>query len=153
MGTAAKLDGVPETDSTDLVSVFLPEEGHCPHCLGLGDRYIAELLTGKVGADQAVDHPFHLTEPVSRNLLVVGEVEAEVGRADIRALLLDVGAEDRAQGIMKQMGRRVIVGRFLTFLSIHHSMETCLRLRRYALGYMDAQVVFLDGIDNIGFLP
>ena len=114
MGTAAELYRVPEADSADLVPVFFPEEGHGAHGLGLGDRDIAELLALEVGSDQTVDHPLDLAQLLGRDLLIVGEVEAEIGRADVRALLLDVGSEYGAQGLVQEVGGRVVVGRLLS---------------------------------------
>ena len=152
MRTAAELYRVSEADGADLVPVFFPEEGHGAHSLGLGDGDIAELLALEVGADQTVDHPLHLAQLLRGDLLIVGEVEPEIGGADIRAFLLDVSSEYGAQGLVQEVGGRVVVGSLLTLLSVHHSVEAGLGLRRDAVSDMDAEVIFLYSIDDIDFL-
>lgn len=80
------------------------------------------------------------------------KVEAEIRRAYIGALLLDMGSEHGTQSLMQKMGSRMVIGRLLTFLSVHHGMESTFGLSRDTVGNVDAQIVLLDGIDDIYLL-
>ena len=63
---------------------------------------------GGVGEDLAVDDVFDLLQLFVGDAGEVGEVEAEAGAVVERAGLLDVGAEDLAQGGVEEVGAGVV---------------------------------------------
>ena len=145
---AAQLHGVSEADHTDHVSVFFAEQGHGAHRAGFIHRGVAFLAERFAGADEGVDAVFDGAKLLVRHFLEVGEVEAEVIRPHERALLLHVGAQDFAQGLVQQMGGRVVVHDALATLAVHREGVGAAAVFRQLGGQMDGEVVFLHRIED-----
>ncbi len=107
---AAELGGeVADLDDADLVAVLFAEERHGVVLVdGDVDGHVDEGLDAGVGEDLAVDDVFDLLQLFVGDAGEVREVEAQAGRVDERAGLLDVRAEDFAQGGVEQVGAGVV---------------------------------------------
>ena len=81
----------------------------------------------------------------------MAEVEAEIVRCHKGALLLHMGAEDAAQGIVEKVGGGVVGHDPFPSCLIDMESECTCAVLRDALGKMDCEVVFLDRVDD-GYL-
>ena len=148
MGAAAQFGRRTEVYDAYAVAVFLAEEGDGAHGVGLLHGGITLLAKREVAADQFID-PF-----LDRHGLLVGhlgemaEVEAQVIGADVGTLLLDVGAEDLAQGGVHQVGGRMVGGDLEPACGVDGQGERLGAVLRQPLGDVDGQVVFLDGVED-----
>ena len=124
MGAAAELHRVALTHvhHPDRVSVLLAEQGDGAPLLGLlnghllGDHVIA-------GQDSLIDHGADLGELLSGQGGEVGEVEAEPVGLHQGAGLVDMVAQDLAQGGVQQVGGGVGTHDGLTAVGVHLSLD------------------------------
>ena len=121
--TAAELYAVAVADYTHDVAVFLAEQGHGAHGLGLFHGGVTLLHEREVGADELVHADFHVAQLLVGHLLEVGEVEAEVVRSHEGTLLLHVGAQYHAQGLVQQVGAGMVVLDVASAGVVHHQVE------------------------------
>ena len=107
-----------------FVAVLLAEEGHC----AILDRVVKAHELGVrpgVGKNFCVDTRFHFANLQRRHRCVVREVEAGFFCIHQRALLLHVAAQHFAQGLVHQVGGRVVA---------HGARAAhCVHLRRHGI--------------------
>ena len=149
VGTATQLDRRPETDYPHLFAVLLAEESHGSHGLGLGNRHVAALVQRNGFAHLAVGQNLYLTQLFVGHLLEVREVEAQRLGRYIRTFLLDMRTQHLAQGLVQQVGGRVVAGRSLAGLLVDNGMELSRHLLGHVLGNVYTQVVFPFRLQNL----
>ena len=149
MASAAEFNRVAKLDHPDLVAVFLAEQRHSAAVAGLVYADVAELLQRGVGTDKGVYHTLHFVQCLFGYLLVVGEVESERRRADVRTFLLHVGAQYLAQHIVQQVGCSVVVLDVDAALHIHGSVELCGGVAGQMVHQMYGKAVLLDGVEHL----
>ena len=107
MRAAAQLDRATRLENPHDVAVLLAEEGDRAETLGL----VLGRLEGAhrcVGQRLAVGEVLDAGDLVGAERRIVGEVEAQAVGGDERPGLLDVLAEHFAQGVVDEVGRRVV---------------------------------------------
>ena len=117
MRSSAELLGVAHRDDTDLVAVLLIEEMHGIAIEGL---FLVEdgSRDRKSGEDLVVDSLLDLIEDVLLDLRFIGEVEAKALVVIIGAFLMDVLADELLEGLLQEMGRRMVLLDFSSSLPI-----------------------------------
>src|SRR3954451_4311616 len=106
----ARVRAVRDVDHPHDVAVLLAEQRGRPEALGLVERR-RDRQDRVVLGDPRVDLVLDLATLLGRHPLGVGEVEAQLVRADVRARLVDVHAERLAQRRMQKVGGGVVARR------------------------------------------
>ena len=110
VGAAAQLAGeVADLDHPDHRPVLLAEQRERPGRLGLGQAAVPHRHV-RVGQELAVDGRLDLGQPLGRDRLEVGEVEAQPAGVDQRALLAGVLAQLVAERPVEGVGGGVAAG-------------------------------------------
>jgi len=108
--TAAELYAVvPCFDNADDVAVFFAEERGSAHLLGFLDGAV-EGFDHMRREDLSIDLILNGLDFFRRQVLEVGEVEAELVRIHQGTRLIDVSTQDRTQRFVQKVGRRVVSG-------------------------------------------
>ena len=106
------------------------------------------LLEGNGVADGDIDLLLDLADFLLGHLGEVGEVETEALVVDGRAFLLDMGAEDVAQGVVQQVGGRVVALDGKAAALVDFSLVGLVEVLGQLGGDMDDEVVLLLGVED-----
>ena len=153
VAAAAELHAGAEPDDSHAVAVLLAEQGDGAHSAGLVHRGVALLLERQVLAYELVDPALHQHDLLVGELLEVGEVEAEVLVAHEGALLLHVFPENLAEGAVEQVRAAVVALDPAAAGGVDPEGEAAAAVLREPLGYVDGEVVLLDGVADAHLLP
>ena len=149
VNTTTELTRGTETDHAHLVAVLLAEEGDGTELLGLFERHITMLVEGDILANHTVHQTLDLTDLLVVDFLEVAEVEAQGIRRYERTLLLDMVAEHLLQGIVEQVGSRVVGCRGIALVGIDTGHELGCGILRQRLHDMNGLVVLTLGVDDV----
>ena len=136
---AELLAEVADADDPDGLPVLLLEDGRGT----LADAFLERRHPSRerhVGPDPVVDDLLDAPDLLAGQWGEMGKIEAQAGRRDERAGLLDVVAQHLAQGRVEEVGRGVIVRRRLPPDEIGHGVD--------AVAFADLAGQDLDGVDD-----
>jgi len=152
MGPPAQFDRLAKTDHPHRLPVFLPEKGNGPHGRRLPKGHFFHLLLCQIPADHRVDLLLHLLQLFGCHLPEVGKIKTEIIGVHQGPLLFHMGPQHFAQGMVKQVGGRMVAGRAPPLALMHHRRHRRPRICRQHLRDMHNQVVVLARVQHLHLL-
>ena len=148
MRTPTQLDGGAVFHDAHLVAIFFTEQCHCAHLLGLVDWHIPVFFQLIVGADLLAHQFFHLPKLFVGYLLEMGEVETQCFGRNIGTFLLDMLAQDLAQGLVEQVRSRVVAFTLDALFPIDFGGKDSGHVGRQLLNDVDRKVVLALRVED-----
>ena len=106
-------------------------------------------MQGDVATDAFVHNAFHTAQFLGRHFLEVREVKTQVIRCDERTLLLHMGAEHFAQGLVEQVRGRMVGFAGGTGVGVDAGHELCFGMSGKLADDVDRQVVLTARVNDV----
>src|SRR5690606_12464103 len=108
VGSSAQLNGFAKSDGSHLVAVFLAEEGNSAMVNSLLEWDLPFFVQWNVFRDPLIHKILHLLYLFCSQFAEVGEVKAQVVALHHGAFLLHMRSQHFPQGLVQQVGGRVV---------------------------------------------